>query len=156
MKRCSKCGEEKAVEDFSRNRRERDGRRSWCKDCCNADSQRRYEADPASYAAKNKRWHAANSGQRHKTRKRWEEKNPGKALAGRERYKQRHPAKARAGQVVRNAVHRGTLAKPSTCEGCGRKVDNPRDLHAHHDDYDKPLEIEWLCRRCHNERHNDD
>lgn len=34
------------------------------------------------------------------------------------------------------------------CERCGvLRADR------HHDDYDKPLEIRWLCRRCHRRHH---
>ena len=35
--RCSKCGETKPVEEFSLNRRRKDGRCWWCKRCCQAD-----------------------------------------------------------------------------------------------------------------------
>lgn len=38
---------------------------------------------------------------------------------------------------------RGKLAK-IPCEKCG----SPRS-QMHHHDYDKPLEVEWLCRPCH-------
>lgn len=32
-KRCSRCGEEKPLEDFYRNRRKKDGKNSYCKPC---------------------------------------------------------------------------------------------------------------------------
>jgi ribosomal protein S27AE len=34
------------------------------------------------------------------------------------------------------------------CEKCG----NVKSV-AHHEDYDKPLEIVWLCQPCHSHRH---
>ena len=34
------------------------------------------------------------------------------------------------------------------CEICGAEKSE-----AHHDDYDKPLEIRWLCFKCHREWH---
>lgn len=42
---------------------------------------------------------------------------------------------------------RGKL-KPQPCRVCG----NPNS-EAHHDDYNKPLEVTWLCRTHHLEHH---
>lgn len=55
--------------------------------------------------------------------------------------------KMKSRQITRNAIRRGELIK-QPCEVCGaEKVD------AHHDDYDKPLDIRWLCRIHHVEVH---
>ena len=39
MKRCAKCGESKALEEFHRSVTNRDGRASRCKTCRNQDSR---------------------------------------------------------------------------------------------------------------------
>jgi hypothetical protein len=44
---------------------------------------------------------------------------------------------------------RGKLNKVP-CEKCG----SPRS-QMHHDDYDKPLDVEWLCRPCHMRLHKE-
>ena len=46
-------------------------------------------------------------------------------------------------------LKRGKLVKPKRCERCERA----RRLQMHHHDYDKPLEVEFLCRPCHQEHH---
>ena len=57
--------------------------------------------------------------------------------------------KVRARSAVSRALKSGALAKGETCERC----DSPaRD--AHHADYSKPLEVEWLCRPCHVSEHH--
>lgn len=40
--------------------------------------------------------------------------------------------------------------KPTCCQRCGRKQ---HDIHAHHDDYARPLDVQWLCRSCHIKHH---
>ena len=54
-------------------------------------------------------------------------------------------SKKQAVGIVRAAVKSGRLIRPDSCSGCGRRV----EVHAHHDDYSKPLDVRWLCRRCH-------
>lgn len=45
------------------------------------------------------------------------------------------------------AIRDGVLVRPVKCDRC--KIDT-REITAHHIDYTKPLEVEWLCRECHN------
>lgn len=53
-----------------------------------------------------------------------------------------------ARQMVRNRIHGGTLER-GACEVCGVS----KDIQAHHNDYSKPLEVRWLCRKHHVEYH---
>jgi hypothetical protein len=65
-------------------------------------------------------------------------------------YAARNPEKRSAWKAVENAVCKGLLQKPKRCEACGRSV----RLDGHHADYAKPLEVEWLCPRCHTRAHH--
>ena len=47
---------------------------------------------------------------------------------------------------VRMAVDAGLIMRASACERCG--VSNKR-LSGHHEDYDKPFDVMWVCRKCH-------
>jgi len=58
-----------------------------------------------------------------------------------------HIKKTRARAVVFGLKRRGVLT-PEPCARCGAVK-----VHAHHLDYDKPLEIVWLCRRHHDAIH---
>ena len=58
-----------------------------------------------------------------------------------------NPIKARAHAAVHKALRDGTL-KRGKCEECGSLR-----VEAHHDDYDRPLDVRWLCRRHHVEHH---
>jgi hypothetical protein len=55
--------------------------------------------------------------------------------------------KSKAHQLVAEAIQRGEMAK-QPCEKCGNQ-----SAVAHHHDYDKPLEVEWLCRVHHMQAH---
>ena len=53
-----------------------------------------------------------------------------------------------ARQLTSRAVKQGRLIR-KPCEVCQTDI----DVHAHHDDYSKPLDVRWLCRHHHQEHH---
>jgi hypothetical protein len=57
----------------------------------------------------------------------------------------RRKANARA---LANVYKRRGKLKKEDCEVCGSA-----ESEMHHDDYDKPLAVRWLCRPCHLEVH---
>lgn len=61
-----------------------------------------------------------------------------------------HPKRNRARSIASAAVASGKLQRPQQCDECGARSDS---IEAHHPDYDKPLEVEWLCSACHTDRH---
>ena len=63
-------------------------------------------------------------------------------------YRERDREKKLAKNAVYRAVCHGTITK-KPCEVCGSD-----EVQAHHDDYSKPLEVRWLCRRHHSDLHN--
>lgn len=56
--------------------------------------------------------------------------------------------KKKAHQMVGYAVQKGDLIR-QPCERCG----TTENVIAHHEDYNKPLDIVWLCQYHHRERH---
>lgn len=62
----------------------------------------------------------------------------------------RDPLKAKATKMVNIRVAKGTMKKAEACEDCGSTT---RKLTGHHEDYEKPLDVTWLCYECHGKRH---
>jgi hypothetical protein len=69
--------------------------------------------------------------------------------------RQHDPVKRAAQNAVSNAIKAGTLTRPDECERCGKPGGEGRGkvIEAHHADYGKPLDVEWLCRGCHKAEH---
>lgn len=65
-------------------------------------------------------------------------------------WRKRNAEKYKAHIIVNNALRDGVITRPEQCENC-KGTDR---LHAHHMDYDKPLEVIWLCPICHKEKHD--
>jgi len=62
--------------------------------------------------------------------------------------KSRYPEKHKAREAVKRAKKSGKLiAKP--CFICGDEK-----VHAHHEDYLKPLDVKWMCAECHHAEHH--
>ncbi|HEY6017514.1 MAG TPA: hypothetical protein VIU16_12075, partial [Gaiellaceae bacterium] len=58
----------------------------------------------------------------------------------------RHPERLAARRAVHTAVAAGRVVKEPCFCGATK-------VEAHHPDYTKPLEVEWLCRQHHAQRH---
>lgn len=55
-------------------------------------------------------------------------------------------ARSVANSKISEALNGNIIKKPDACQKCG--ISGKR-LNAHHADYLKPFEIEWLCQKCH-------
>jgi hypothetical protein len=73
--------------------------------------------------------------------------NPNRKPSRQERWVVKNKLARWAHIALRNGLRRGLLAK-QPCSVCGSL-----EAEAHHPDYSKPLEVEWLCRAHHKEAH---
>jgi len=62
------------------------------------------------------------------------------------------PVKWHARTTLHRKVWWGVIKKPSVCQDCGARKQK-REIHGHHEDYTKPLEVIWVCIDCHWKRH---
>lgn len=137
-KGCTACGEVKQLDEFHKRPRSRHGRRAQCKSCIRKkESARRRNTD----------------GRHREYNRRWAKENPERVATYFQQYRHRNPDKKRAHRRVWDAVRQGKLVKPDACENCMAATEKAK-LHAHHEDYSRPLEVEWLCQECHEKRHH--
>ena len=52
----------------------------------------------------------------------------------------------KARSAVRRALKHGLITRPKTCEHCGV---TGKPIEGSHTDYDRRLDVEWLCASCH-------
>lgn len=114
------------------------------------------------------KWFQENKKRLNKVRQEWRDNNIEKSREyGRKsyinnikKYKERElnrkikfPEKRKAVTAVMHAVESGKITKPNICHnGC---EDKRYRIEAHHPDYSKPLEVIWLCSRCHHNLHKE-
>lgn len=60
-----------------------------------------------------------------------------------------------AQDLIQRMIERGDIVPPVKCNRCASPpASGFKRLDAHHQDYIKPLEVEWLCRTCHIRAHD--
>jgi len=125
---CNFCEQDKPPEAFHRDRSKKSGLTSKCASCKGKYSvDYRSRTDGARYQ---REWKAQNRVVHSGYMSRWVKRNPLKVAAHR---------------AVRRAIKNGSLIRPATCESCGVV----EVIESHHEDYGKPLIVQWLCRECH-------
>lgn len=95
-KECTKCGEVKSLDEFYKQKKQKDGLTHQCKSCSKAYAAKyrkdnieaykekdklRYEQNKDYYAQKNKRWHQNNADRKLEYNREWHLANPGKRSA---------------------------------------------------------------------------
>jgi len=137
------------LEEFYEHPAMADGRVGKCKTCQKRQANERrlrLEQDPE--------WMAKEAARHRAKAERFRQEGRATVLSKEERrevtrrYRAANPEKARAHGILGHALKAGKLTK-SPCEKCGTTV----GVHAHHDDYTKPMEVRWLCSAHHREHH---
>lgn len=131
-KECFKCHRTLDISEFYEHPQMKDGHLNKCKECTKKDVSERYRLTFEARAEYERR--------RNKTTKRKERKR-----IYTKRSREKNPEKYHAHSLVASAIKRGVLVKPSSCSICGKEG----IIHAHHEDYEKPLDVVWVCAKCH-------
>ena len=125
MKKCFKCKLDKELIDFYPHKQMADGHLNKCRDCARKDSATQLEVNKLNpdWVAKEKE---------------------------RVRLKQLRMHGSKRTEIynqVKVAILTGSL-KTEPCIICGEAK-----AEGHHEDYNKPLDLVWLCKRHHSDRH---
>jgi hypothetical protein len=162
LRRCSHCKSVKPNAAFGTDRSRPDGLNIQCKSCVNAygSCPRGREINrvaKARYyrkggAEKQRIYRGTRTGQQARATALHNYAHSEKGRSAERRYyrglRARHPGKIFARNAVHRSVRTGQLTK-GPCEKCHTTV----GIHGHHDDYNKPLTVRWLCRRHHADLH---
>lgn len=165
---CTGCKIEKDFTEFGKYKKAFDGLNQKCKECCKARSKLTVHS-PEAIEKKNKyksEWQKkkrpilnARLRERYAEKidecreqskirtKRYlqSEKGKEKHLETTRKYEKENPEKISAQRKVRAAIKSGKLIRSLHCEICKKEC----KTHGHHEDYEKPLEVIWMCSICH-------
>lgn len=168
MKKCRGCNEDKGLDGFYRHSQAKDGHLNYCKECVKKRVRKRarentekikaeyakrrsdpvkVEKDRASGRKSSRKYQRKNAKLSAKRKREWVKKNPEKSAEIQKRWREKNKDKLAANRLLQRAVAKG-LAEKKPCEICGNI-----NSEAHHEDYFKPLEVIWLCKKHHGERH---
>ena len=130
MKKCFKCQKELSLSDFYKHKQMADGHLNKCKTCAKKDVHNHRDKNIERI-----REYDRNRGNR-------------QTKEYLDSYVAKYPNKYKAQNMVSNAIRDKRLFK-EPCGVCGTE----ERLHAHHDDYLKPLNVRWLCASHHRQWH---
>jgi len=158
---CTVCKVEKPYEEFYKSKKGKNGYAEQCKACRLIKDREYYKKRTEICLAKHERWAKRNPEKVRENQRAYYHRNKEKILeklkesrkingySTTKAYKKRNREKIECHNYVALAVKFGQLIRTESCEKCKIQC----KPHAHHHDYTKPLEVEWLCRKCHGKEH---
>ncbi len=181
MKKCKVCGQTKPLEEFYKVSKARshmgDGHVTLCKVCHNAKakspeqlarnrirdkkrekdpkrliSQRRYRTSELFKLGQKRRYKKYRQTEHGHTKilkyqREYQKTETAKKRVG--RYRLKYPEKRKAQIKLNNALQYGKIKRPNFCSICNKSC-KPQ---GHHYDYSKPLNVIWMCKKCHSDLH---
>ena len=149
-KQCFKCKNILPLDSFYKHPRMSDGRVNKCKECNKKDVRENREKNIDYYREYDKE--RANNPNRVAARIEYQKTPNGKKafIRAKNKWLQLNVIKRSAQILVGNAIKAKKLIKPKECSNCGK---TNTKIHGHHCDYAKPLDVMWLCPKCHSEWH---
>lgn len=136
MKTCNKCHKPKDTGEFYPAKSTRDGLLGECKECTRARVTKRRNENIEAVRA----YDRARGKQKDRI---------ALAKAVTAKWRKEDSRRVAAHNAVAMAIRAGTIFK-KPCERCGSEASM-----AHHESYDRKLDVTWLCQPCHKQRHKE-
>ena len=133
-KTCFKCGAVKSIGEFYKHSRMADGHLGKCKECTKKDNNENRKKNHEHFMAYDRARAVLPHRVENRKRVTFE-------------YAMKFPQRMVANYTVTRAVRNGKLSK-LPCLICGSTK-----VVAHHPDYDRPLDVVWLCQMHHKQAH---
>lgn len=133
---CTKCKQEKTQASFYENHRLKSGLTPACKECTKSQVTANRLANLERIREYDRR----------------RAKNPNRiknAVEQTRKWRAEDSRRNKAHLAVARAIRNGFIEKQA-CSRCGSE-----NSYAHHESYDHPLEVVWLCQPCHKARHKE-
>lgn len=155
---CATCKTYKLFDSFHIHRAHKDGLSSYCKECACVKSKRETEviySDPEKLSKENERnrnryikdvKNPEYVEKRNLKAKLWARNNRDNKESN-DRAKENRPLQLKAVELLNTAIRNGYITRAS-CEVCGDE-----QSEAHHEDYSKPYNVTFLCKKHHMELH---
>lgn len=151
-KACFKCGIGKSYSEFYKHKQMGDGYLGKCKTCCKIDAKNNRKDNREYYSNYDKKRFKedprvkARHGRYLKT-----EEGRISSLKSKHKWRRNNPIKSRAHSSLSKSIKAGDTIRKKTCHDCDLKC----KTHGHHYDYLIPLDVVWLCPKCHTSVHKD-
>ena len=142
--KCKPCDRRRALEYYNANKhkkRPRSTQPKYCPECNTSKPASEFASRSYSLDGLNPMCWLCSSAKRGEHYKKHREKYNKRTRE----YRSQNPEKHRVRRKLQYAVRSGALVRPLRCSLCK----STRCIEAHHADYSKPFEVEWLCARCH-------
>jgi len=146
-KLCNKCKLIKNIQEFYVHARMHDGYLNKCKECTKTRVKKHRTVNIEKIKAYDKK--RDQSPERKELKKQYAQNNKEVCNQIKLDWAKRNRKKRNAHQKVYRVIKSGKLIKPDSCSICSSDY----LVEAHHKDYSKPLEVEWICKKCHSKEH---
>lgn len=148
---CKKCGKLLPIDEFYLHKEMSDGHLNFCKNCVktrvakhrekNIEKIREYDRNRPNKKERSAKAHLniLLDENRHK-----------KYLEQQRKWGKENRYKRNAHTKLKRAIEKGIITRPQYCQICGK---TNCKIQGHHYDYNKPLDVIWVCTECHGNLH---